>query len=380
MSRSRFLGLGLSFVLLLGACSSNESSETAAGDESNESFEDVWADFESPLGEYLGQPSFSGDQAELEAQFADQERQAGVKITECMANEGFEYVHPDTSGGSSIFGDEDGLEWGSRAWVEKYGYGVTTQAFGESQVAPEAVGYPDDAMSDSGDDFTDPNQEYVSSLSESERMAYEEALWGEQPEVDESMTEEEMDAFFEDFEPTGCQTTAYEEVFAGEDSFMGFYEAFGDELDEMYQRMEADPRFVAAQDEIRTCVEEKGLTYVSEEDAYEHFGSEVESLQNELYSNQPAPEMPAGFDEMTIEEQDAWYAENEQLFAEPELSADQKARLAEMQAEEIEIAVASYDCGGSWVQQADLYQELIVEYETEFIETHGDEMQQYKAE
>ncbi len=375
----RRLGLGMALALLAGACSSESGSGSAGGDESTESAEDVWADFESPLSEFLGESWSGGDEAEMEAEWAEQERQVGVKVTECMANEGFEYVHPDYGTSFTVFdGGEDDLEWGSREWVEKYGYGVTTQAFAESQVAPEAVGYPDSMDESMGEEeFTDPNSEYVGSLSASEQDAYYEALYGKGPEMDESMTEEEMEALYEDYVPTGCYDTAWEEVDGSESE--DFYDAFSDELDEMYERIEADPRFVAAQDEVRTCVEGKGLTYISEEDAYDHFGTQIDALFEDVYDNQPEPEMPAGFDDMTIEEQEAWYAENEQFFAEPELSAGQKARLAEMQAEEIEIAVASYDCGGSWVQQAQLYQEILVEYETEFLETHADELEQYKA-
>ncbi len=374
MTRLRHLGTGLGVLMLLGACAGSDVG-AGSGDGDGTAAADPWADFQSPLGEFLGQEPYSGDPSDYEDEWAEQEREVGVRVTECMAEQGFEYVHPD-SGDVSFSGLDDDLPWGSREWTEKYGYGVTTQAFPESSVAPEAVGYPDEGFDDASE-FDDPNQEYVESLSESERAAYEDALYGDQPEVDESMTEEEMEAVFEDYEPTGCYDTAWENSY-GEDNEQAFYEDFGDEIEDMYARLESDPRLLERQDEVRACVEGEGVTYVTQEEAYEYFGEKLAPLEEAMYDTAPEPEFPEDFDSMTPEEQEAWFTENS-TWAEPKLTAEQKSELAELQAEEISMAVASYDCGGGFAQQADLYKELITEYETEFLETHAGELEQYKA-
>ncbi len=273
--------------------------------------------------------------------------------------------------------ENEELPYGSKEWVEKYGFGVTTQWYPESMVAPEAVGYPDEGVGGEMETHEDPNAAYLDSLTESEQDAYYEALHGDEPEIDESMTEEEIDAAYEDYEPTGCYNTAWEEAFGGGQDLNTFYNTYGDEIEDMYTRMEADPRIVEAEEQVRSCVEGEGVTYVSETDAYEYFEPKLAELDNTLYGGEQAQvEPPEGFEEWSAEDQDAWWEEN---YSEPEVTSEQKAQLAELQKEEIDAAVANYNCGGGYQQQAKLYQEVMTDYENEFLETHADDLAQYEG-
>ena len=57
-----------------------------------------------------------------------------------------------------------------------------------------------------------------------------------------------------------------------------------------------------------------------------------------------------------------------------------KAKLAEIQAEEIALAKAVSDCGGNGEDQGKLYAEVSAEYEQEFIDTHADRLAGIKGE
>lgn len=359
-----------SVAVLCGACGGDDSgSEAAAGDES----------YESPLAEYVGGMSFGGDPAEMQAQFEDQQRQVNERVTECMAAEGFEWL-PD-AGPVQDFTDvgSDGLEYGSDEWTAKWGFGMSTQAFPQASVGPDLLGMDESAMGMEEEDYVDPNAEYLDSLSEAERQAYSEALYGGEdngPAIDESMTEEEMDAAFQEWqathEPTGCMNIAQEGKFSNQD----FYMEFGEDLEEMYSRIEADPRIVEANAEIAECMADKGLTFTTMQDVQEDIWSRLEPMQRDIYS-----EEAFGLAEEVEGESDGGTAATtvESNFSFPELSDEAKAELAEIQAEEIEMAVAVNECGGGYRGQEELYREVSQDLEAQFVEENKGRLEEYKA-
>jgi len=322
---------------------------------------------ESPLADYMGIEDLwaGGDDASMAA-FAEQEQKLQESIAECMAGKGFEYHPVDTSAIMRFVDGEEGLDPESREWVEKYGFGVTTQAFSQTQVGPNLVGHPDfeEAMFD---EEGDPNFAYVQSLNESEREAYETALYGGSlgpMTFDETMTEEEVDAHFDDsgFGPEGCLGDAYG---LGEDGGPeGLFAEFGEELESMYMSLESDPRFVEAMADVESCVTEKGLDFVSPPDAWEHWSSDVDDMQDVLWSDNET-----SFDEAMSEDFNA---------KPPELSDEMKAKLGELQEQEITMALAVYDCGGSEEKMGQLAHEIRIELEHQFIEEHKEELDKFK--
>jgi hypothetical protein len=291
-----------------------------------------------------------------------------------MQEQGFEYVaYVDPRMVSFSPADEGGLEWGSKEWTEKYGYGVTTQWFSQDAVGPDLVGY-ESFGGGPEEESDDPNAEVYEGLSESEQTAYDAALWGDpddQPVIDESLTEDEIQEQFENWEPSGCSAEGDDAVYGSQRS-SEFYTTFSEELDELYESMEADPRIVELQQKVADCVSDKGLEYVSEEDYWQ----QMEPVQTELNEGVTYPGQEVTPEEMEAMSED----ELNELYSQPEtLTEDTRQRLAELQATEIELAVAAYDCGAGYSQNEDLYEEVRVEYEQSFLDDHADELEDFRA-
>lgn len=354
----RNLVIAAAMAIVLAACggSTTETEDAAA----------------SPLAEYLGDDvgfAFGdGDEEAAQAAFAEQERERQQVIASCMQTQGFEYIPVDNSD-FFLFEEADGLEWGSAEWTAKYGFGITTQRFSQEELGPDLIGYDDSGFQEQQDN--DPNTAIVEAMSESESEAYYEALYGGEdsfPSFDESLSEEEIEAQLEDFdfEPSGCQGEAY-----AEDSTNRFYQDFSDELDDMWERMQADPRIAEAEREIADCVAEKGFEYSNMEDLYERWEPELSSIDEDI--GYPGGDLTEeDFAQMSESELDA-------IFNQPRIIPDDvKTRIGELQEEEISLAVAVDECGGGFAEQGDLFNEVRVEYEQQFVDDNADRLAEYK--
>lgn len=354
----------LAFALLGAACGSDNNTEASGT---------------SPLSEFLGEDvlgfGFDPDDPATQARFNEQELKRQETIVACMSEQGFEYVPQDTS--SFNFATfNDGLDYSSREYAEKYGFGMTTQHLPQETVGPDLVGYDESLF----DDFSenDPNQAIIEAMDEATTEAYYLALYGEEPEFDESFdaetaTEEELDEAFS-FEPQGC----FGEAYAG-DNANNFYNDFQDELDEMYASIEDDPRIVEAQQEIENCVSDKGYEFSMAQDGFQALFEQFQEGLNEVDAESGAPP----FEELT-EEDFASMSEDEinaMFDYTPELTERGKTLLGELQAEETALAVAVWDCGGSFgdSEMTDLFQEVSAEYEQRFIDANADRLEDYKS-
>ncbi|MDH3296386.1 MAG: hypothetical protein OER95_18855 [Acidimicrobiia bacterium] len=368
VNRVRLLGLACLLVGLLASCGSGSEGESDAAADGDE--------WRSPLAEYVGlDVGFDySDEAEMEAR----QLEINDMVTACMAAEGFEWK-PDPRE-SMIAGppiDDEGLEWGSEEWTAKYGFGISTLAFPQDAVGPDLLGANEPFfMEEEG--FVDPNEEYLNTLSEPERDEFYATLYGDDPGPDidpEAMTEEEieeaLDEYYADYVPTGCMNEAQEEImgFGGSDYFL----AFNQELQDMYEQIEKDPRIATFEQQISECVSDKGQVYTDMQSVYEDFEERMGPLYDEAYSRDP-------FEEFSEEQVEAMSPEEmEELFA-PELSDESKAILADIQAEELALAAAVRECGGTDEARADVYQEVVVEYEERFIEENRAALDAYLAE
>lgn len=326
---------------------------------------------------------------QTDADYRAQEMEIQQQIAECMAAEGFDYIPfvPADIGGGFGFEEEDHGEW-----VKKYGFGVSTWILMEEEYAEG--GEDSDPWAD------DPNQEIVEAMDEFEREEYYRLLHGGEPDIIantppeeiEAMTPEEQDKFFseayENWMPDGCYNEAYEEFYGGGEEDMAFWEEFGEDFEETYMRVEADPRIVEAQAGWSACMAEKGHDFPNQQAMHEYFwGGEVggEWVEGEfsLRVNELItwPDWDEEFvegegeggvvTEATVVTEDG---EGEFEYYGPEYDIELLQPLID---EEIAIAVADWECSKDL---QDLFEKVYKEIEQEFLEENLDRLLAFKEE
>lgn len=146
---------------------------------------------ESPLEGYLtaifgSSEVFTSGSAQEKEAFLTQEFERMAKTEElvahCMAKEGFEYAPRTQNAHGALAGKaQTQVEWRpeDRDWVSRYGYGATNSPSSAEEM--EEVPAPGE-----GARPQDPNEAYLQGLTEAEQQAYEVALYGEEPELDEN--------------------------------------------------------------------------------------------------------------------------------------------------------------------------------------------------
>lgn len=369
----RLAALLAALALLAAACGGSDSTavDTGAADDGRPaSFEDL--DFSSPIGDLLGFDMT--DQDAMEQEFQDMERRAEEVIASCMRDQGFEYTSRsmDTSifvGGP--FGGSDGLAYYSDEWVDKYGFGVSTQRFPQSEVGADLIGFDDESMPDMDDPgMGDPNQEYLEGLSDGEREAWDKALWGEPPDFS-MMDEEDSESFM--FEPEGCQGEAFEQVYnagpGGDFDQQGFFESFGDELESMQERAESDPRVVEYRNRVADCVAEKGFVWDGTQQPWEYFEAKLGDIgRSGMMNGDPFEAAGVNPEEMSEREMEEFFAEMNRL------SPEDRDKLAAVQAEELELARIVVDCDGGELNEQYFLGEIRQEMEQDFVDRNADEI------
>ncbi|MFV0523855.1 MAG: hypothetical protein ACK5RL_05085 [Acidimicrobiales bacterium] len=348
-------------ALVAGACGSDNDTEASSDG----------GETASPLADYLGIGDVRSEDGQ--AQFIEMERSRQDFVQQCMAEEGFEYtpLDPNDYTGFVVTGD---IEYGTPEWVETYGFGVSTLRFTTEQVGPDLVGVDLSALTTAENN---PNLAAMESMSDSERAAYEKALYGDSIGIDESMTDEEAADASEniDFSTMGCEGRSYSEAEGA--NLVKFFTDFEQELSQMEERISSDPRMVEAGNEVNSCVAEQGLEYTSEE----AFTEAVEPDLAAMGQGEPGAGAtdPATADGVAADGTDPAAADEGDLSASytlPELTAAEKERLGEIQAQEIELATAVEDCGGG-SNLEELRREVSAEYEQEFMDEHADELGAY---
>lgn len=292
-------------------------------------FEQMWGDYDP------------------EEQNAQQMRIEELKA-ECMADEGFEYIPVDWSRGvvSEPLPAEDEIPWGTLEFAEQYGYGITTNPWEDSEQPLEPI--------DPG--IEDPNMAIVDAMSESEQMAYWEALYG--PQTEEPMPEdgEWVPPSWEDM---GCSGWAEHEVYGdaayggGEDDpFLELQE----DMNRMWESMQNDERITAANAAWADCMADAGEPgYAKVGEAEEQFWTRTDEIRNEVWEGL-GPE--AG--------EDAWMAAEEEI----------QRRLAELSEEEIALAVTDFTCRDD-VGFTEAQTEVNLEYQQEFYDANKAELERW---
>lgn len=332
------------------AVTETPAEDTVGGDDEGEGEPETLEDF-------LG---FSFDDPEANAAFAaDMERRVQESIALCMAQEGFEYipaVRPQDAGFFSFEQEE---------YARERGFGITTW-FGE-----EGIFVAGD------EEWVDPNGEIIASLSESEMDAYQEVLYGEISFGDPGPSGEVES--IGDLWGGGCNGKAYEEVYG---AMTAVFTELGPQLEELNQRVEADPRFREAEEIWAGCMADRGFPYDTQETMFEQVNEEFSRRLDEIVGNVDAYFDP--FTGMSEEEvQQFWeersHEEIEDFFDQARQEAmagiDQEA-LAALQQEERDIAVASFECGE---ELNETVMEVFREYEGDFVRENRDVLERLRT-
>ncbi len=328
--------IAMAFVLFLAACSGGSTIE-----DSPEA-----SDGELTLSDFIpGAVDF--DQANSEQQFLQQERAAQDKIAACMAEQGFEYIPYVPNQDQGGFSMPDTQE----EFVEQYGFGIATMILEDQQFDEEDI---------EAEMARDPNYAITEAMTESEQQEYQAALYGEQPDIDfETMTEEEIQAAFESFEPTGCQNTAYEDMF-DQGAAMAFYEQFGPMMEDIYGSVESDPRIVEMEGKWSSCMAESGYEFTDRQDVEVFFLRRLEEV--------------GAITDLEIDSEGMGLSYGSEGI---EPGGPIEAAVKEIAAEEIAMAKVSLACSAD---QEKVFQEVYQEAEQRFIQENLAELEQFKKD
>ncbi|MEA4944719.1 MAG: hypothetical protein VB080_09835 [Propionicimonas sp.] len=264
MARARRLVVSIAISLALAGCSATAGSQ-----------DDALAEADSPLGSYLREVMNTGlaRNASTEQQQAfhlDQERRQQELIARCMTGQGFDYV-PDTGQHVSWVGDGEDENWqpDDRAWVEQYGYGLTTNPY----QLPANLPKPDPSGS------ANANDAYLDSLTEAERQAYQKALWGT---LDD-------DADY-DWTKAGCFGAAQHQV-QGENQWeLKENQPIVDAIQKFWATQENDPAYAALDADWSACMDQAGYSgFRAQAEARQSIAEQLDAYQ----ANPPAGQSPS---------------------------------------------------------------------------------------
>lgn len=353
-------------LALAAACSGNgadpASDPTAAevpqGGEPTATAEPAGETAAEPAGDeaetLAGLMGWGGENAETDAR--DQEGRIQEDIRVCMAELGFDYMPAVAPEGTFEVWEEADEE----ERVRTQGFGITTWFGNEEELA-------------GGAEWVDPNQDKVEAMSQSERQAWNDALYGSEEEHEasqvEHIDEETGETYYVgDRYGLGCSGKAYETAYGGKE-LEALWEELSPAFEELHQRVQADPRIVDANAEWSTCMAAAGYDGLASRDemgetAYDDFQQRFDAIvdleQSDPLAGWSEAEVDAFFEEKTQEEINAVFKQAQQ---EAEANVDQEA-LAALQQEEIDMAVADWECGQGL---NDLLTEVSEDFEGDFI-------------
>lgn len=258
-------------------------------------------------------------------------------VAECMADAGFEYT-PNVAAAEAVISSQDARSLPRDEFVGEYGYGVATL----DRSLPE-----------------DPNREYRESLAPEALEAYKQTLLGALAEanfMEEPPTVDEL----------GCRGEANAE--AGRPSVLenNPYQEFGGLLDDVHalsDRIHADARLDEAAELWLGCMADAGYP------DFERVGDAEQWVREQM-------EELAGWAEVDELRASGEFDAADELTEELVLAEPDPDELAELQEDEIELAVADRDCLAEHYDQT--FTEVSVDLQEEFIEQHRDELERFR--
>jgi hypothetical protein len=353
-------------AIVIAGCGAESDPEAAAAASADSS------DDEESLADFFGYAEEDPEAAE--ANYREQEVRVQESIRSCMAAAGFEYQPINPPEGSFGFVDE---EWDEGEWVREQGFGITTWYGNEEEFTETTV---------EGEEWTDPNQEMLDAMSEPQREAWYAALYGtEEEQMEDSYTEVDPETGEEytvmEGHGAGCQGEAYTAEYGEQTENEDLWEELSPAMDAMYQQIQADPRIVELDQEWSTCMGSAGYEYESmntmHETVHQDFQTRFDAIvgpnggYTDPFEGWTQEEIDSFFEEKSEEEIEAFFSEAEQTTRD---DIDMDA-LAALQQEEIDLAVADFECrDGYW----ETYQEVTEDYEADFIAANREILEQIK--
>lgn len=231
--------------LALSACGS--SGDNGARDDLNPQ--------NGPLAKLLGYDISPAEQREKELDVQQ-------FLVECMRTDGWEYEAVDYNA-SNPYQDEYAEQIADpKAYGEKYGYGV-------------ARGYELNGDGGGGNEFVDPNQDYVESLSGDEETEYYASLYGKQD--DQAVSEGDV-YVPPPLEEQGCYGKAQADVY-GESPYND--PDISTRLNELFEDSANDPAIADANEVWATCMGERDASYewASPDAIYQYLYDKLSELQ-----------------------------------------------------------------------------------------------------
>lgn len=237
-----------------GGSSTDESSGTAP---------------QSPLSVYMdAMYGGGGSPDDQQARLAAQQKKREEIVATCMKEKGFEYTPDLQSAVSTLAGGGDEWKPDDREWVSQWGYG--------------AADFPgNDDSGNSSTTWVDPNADYLESLTESERTAFTEALWGKGA-TDASTEATSGEASEWDWTTAGCQGAAYHEVNGQDPLQTDEFAPLMDAINELWQQASTAPGMPETDRDWATCMDETGYPgFTAQSDAPQSIHAEVNELWKE---------------------------------------------------------------------------------------------------
>jgi hypothetical protein len=346
MKKKLMIGAGAAaLALVLSACA---GAGGAAPSGSGDDVAPVWEP--GPLDRFWSEiHGFDVDgspqsQNEAQAEMDRQNREVQDIIASCMAEQGFEYIPDLQAGGSVHVAQELEYEWGTLAFAERFGFGISTDPWGWN-----------DRDHAEEEPWVDVNADVREGMSESEEAAWWLALHGEGQEWDE----EDESTWEWNWELSGCSGYAQNRVHGVARGTDGEFAWLMDEAQRMWEAMEADPRVVAANAELRQCMVAAGQTEIDHNDLWQqwndiaHGGDEWwDSIDWGNWDWDANPDGPPPFE-------------------------PNPAQIEAFTEREIELAIADWHCRRD-ADHHNITQTVNHELQQQFVDQHGDALTAFR--
>lgn len=272
---------------------------------------------------------------------AESHQQLQNSIAECMKLNGQSYHPSDGPRPKQTL-----PEYGSVEFAQTYGYGISTLAFHQDTVGANLVGYT--PASSHSDTNQNPNRTHFESLSQQEQIEYLIALTGS-PDPDN------LEQVLAGAITTGgCHRHATDQANNLNQQISGFYEKLDTQIERLNQDIQNHPEVQEHQRAIVACLLRFKLQYKSPEEYAAEYTQELQKINDQLqYSD--TPNTP------------------------PQLPAQARAQLADLQKSEITHAIANNKCGNTIQKVQELNQLALKELLPDFIETNKKVLLEIKA-
>lgn len=345
-TRQKYLAIALTatFAVAVAGCTADDAAKTPSESPTAAPFggtppaQGARAE-DSPLQQFLDAGVDVSNGEELQAQAKKNQETIQALIAQCMADEGFEYIHWDPSAQFLNSIDRSDFKVDDKAWVSKFGYGIVNTPKGDRAQAPSTQ----DA---------DPNLAYVATLEVAAQKAYYEVLYGTtQEDLDEMYDEESQEAEPYNWEENGCSGAAQQEVSGEWDDLSVQYDDLFNAIYALDEQLETTPAVIKLNEQWSSCMADAGFSFATQPEA-------EKSINDALF---------------------ALYAEiSEDEFAADGFKTYEGPQFDELAVQEIMTAEADRTCRES-TDYRDSKTRAKYELEKQFVEDNKTELEQYKA-